>query len=108
MGRIFAPQEDFNFDWKYKEFEIRTKTPQHCGVPLLPYVELIKWINPEKTEHIVLAHYKLTSEGGEWCFAGQRPFHELRKTDITPIWKQLWICAELFDDWIEKESGKHD
>ena len=101
MSRPFESQSPFSFSWKYKDFEIRTSNYFNNSVP---QVELVKWFDSEHTQCFVLATYHCTRDGGDWKFVGARPFEEIMKTDVSEIWKQLWLCSQLFDDWAEKEN----
>lgn len=89
----------FSFNWKYKEFEIRTQTSYRTG---LPYLELVKWHEDHKT-CFVLAFYNWDKEGGRLQFVGNRPLEEISELDIGSIWKQLWLTCKMLQDWYEKE-----
>lgn len=90
----------FEFKWKYGDFEIRS-----CKNPRteLPELELVKWRND--TTCFALAFFKFGKEGGDLHFVGNRPFQEIAEIDLTPIWKQLWLAAEMLDDWYNKEMN---
>ncbi|GEM_PF-5162996 len=94
--------EQFEFHWKYGEFEIRTS---HSPLGK-PAVELIKW-EDNSDRCLTLASYSWSKdEGGEWRFIGDRPFVYISSIEIAKIWKQLWLAGELFTDWYEKEFDK--
>lgn len=91
----------FEFNWKYKDFEIRTIRRNSTD---LPYVELIKWVHDVESHYCyTLAYYRWDREGGELHFVGNRPFKDIAELDLTPIWKQLWLACEMLTDWYEKE-----
>lgn len=95
-------KNQFEFHWKYKDYEIQTIQSFSTG---LPYVELIKWdYFAKKPCCDTLAYYNWNSEGGELCFVRTRPFNSIAEIDIMPIWKQLWMACEMLIDWYEKEE----
>ena len=100
---------DFDFHWKYNEFEIRTIQTHYIDTnKTLPYIELVKWIykENEKPYCFTLAYYKWDSEGGELIFVGNRPFEFIAEIDIQIIWKQLWLACKMLQDVYEKERRK--
>ena len=105
MSREFTPKNPFSFSWRYKDFEIRTSNYFDNTVP---QVELVRWKEKEHRNCTVLAIYHSKEDGGDWRFVGTRPFEEIKETDVSEIWKQLWICAQLFEDWIEKERNNDE
>lgn len=93
----------FDFNWKYGEFEIRTTKSIGDGQP---YVELVKWTRESsgRAYCFTLAYwYFHGNEPPELHFVGDRPFTEIAEIDIGQIWRQLWLAGEMFDDWYRKE-----
>lgn len=106
MSREIHFKNPFSFNWKYKEFEIRTTNMNGIA----PYVELIKYrSSDDKTSPYcyTLAYYQWNEEGGELIFVGDRPFEDIAEIDIQPIWKQLWLACKMFKDWVEKEEDEY-
>ena len=92
--------KDFEFDWKFKDFEIKT-THGNRG----PYIELIKWYTTSNGKRgcFSLAYWTKDSDGYyELNFLGNRPFEEIAEIDISPIWKQLFLAQKMFEDAVEK------
>jgi len=87
----------FEFNWKYKDFEIRTS---NILLSNLPYMELVKWKtdNAGKSFCYTLAYYRWDKEGGELHFVCNRPFRDIAELDLTPIWKQLWLACDMLLD----------
>ena len=98
----------FEFNWQYKDFEIRTKRYyDRDGKEMgFPYVELIKWyMYKGRRTCFTLAYFHEDDEGFELHFVGDRPFEEIAEIDISPIWKQLWLAGEMLQDAWRKERG---
>ena len=94
---------DFEFHWKYGDFEINVS---HNLSTKLPYIDLVKWVYPDDNKKpycYSLAYYEWNDEGGELHFVGNRPFEDIAEVDLTPIWKQLWLACKMLQDWYEKE-----
>lgn len=87
---------DFEFNWKYKDFEIRSQRRYNNN----PYIELVKWTNDNKDKPhcFTLAYYSWNDEGGELIFIGNRPFEYIAEIDLSPIWKQLWYACGMLQD----------
>lgn len=94
---------EFEFTWKYGDFEIRTTRALSEGHA--PYVELVKWEEGHngKRSCFTLAYYRWDDEGGELSFVGERPFEEISEIDISPVWKQLCLACQMLKDWCDKE-----
>ena len=86
---------DFSFNWKFKDFEIKTTGDDH------PYVELVKWYETQNGRRFcyTLAYWHRDNDGNyELHFVCDRPFEEIADLDIGEIWKQLWLAQQLLED----------
>lgn len=86
---------NFSFDWKFKDFEIKTTDNAH------PYIELIKWeANEEGRRYcFTLAYFHRDKDGGyELHFVCDRPLEYIAAVDVGEIWKQLWLAQQMFED----------
>ncbi len=94
---------DFDFSWKYKDFEIRTT--HTYGKIQEPYVELVKWedYNGRRT-CFTLAYWDVSEDGAELRFVCDRPFEYLAEIDVSVIWKQLFLAQQMFEDAIRQDE----
>lgn len=86
---------DFSFDWKFKDFEIKTTGDAH------PYIELIKWNTNEEGRRycFTLAYFHRDKDGDyELHFVCDRPLEYIAEVDVSEIWKQLWLAQQMFED----------
>lgn len=98
---------DFEFDWKFRDFQIRTA---HRGMNG-SYIELVKWYErPDGRQYcFTLAYWHRTKDGfWELKFVGDRPFEEIAEIDIGTIWKQLWLAQQMFMDAEKKAEVAYD
>lgn len=98
----------FEFNWKYKDFEIRSKIPMKGKNP---YIELVKWEegNSGRRTCFTLAYWHIDKDNyPELHFVGDRPFEYLAELDVTPIWKQLFLAQAMLEDVLEKERHEED
>lgn len=89
---------DFEFSWKYKDFEIRTTNSFSTGEP---YIELVKHETSESGRDYVftLAYFHRSKDCCyELHFVGDRPLRYIADIDVSEIWRQLWLAQELFED----------
>ena len=94
---------DFDFNWKYKDFEIRTT--HTYGKNPKPYLELVKWEEHDgKRTCFTLAYWYGDKDGDyELHFVCNRPLTYIAEVDLSPIWKQLFLAQEMFEDAESKE-----
>lgn len=89
---------DFEFNWKFKDFEIRTT--HTYGEVQTPYLELVKWYEYDgKRSCFTLADWNRDREGNwELRFVGNRPLEYIAEIDLSPIWKQLFLAQKMLED----------
>lgn len=94
---------NYSFDWKYKDFEIRT-TPSIIGGE--PYIELLKWDKTESGKEycFTLAYWYKDDEGYELHFVGDRPLEYISELNISEIWKQLFLAQQMLQDAWSKSN----
>ena len=97
---------DFEFTWRFMDFEIRTARP-FSGAG--PYLELVKWYDYDGRRHCyTLAYWHRDKDGGyELHFVRERPLADIAEEDISPIWKQLFLAQQMFED-AELKAGEED
>ena len=89
----------FSFNWKFKDYEIQTRTAKH------PYVELVKWDQDGngRAYCFTLAYWYRDKDGNrELHFVCDRPFEYVANIDIGEIWKQLWLAQQMLEDAEQK------
>ena len=89
---------DFEFSWKFKDFEIRTIK---SNVDNHPYIELVQWNQNDSGRRscFVLAYFRRDKDGSyELHFVGDRPLRYIAEIDIGEIWNQLWLAQQMFED----------
>lgn len=88
---------DYEFNWKYGDFEISTTRPFGGGEP---YIELVKWETDTRGKPycFTLAYWHRDDEGWELRFVGNRPLKYIAEIDVSPIWKQLYLAQEMLQD----------
>ncbi len=96
---------DFNFSWKFKNFEIRTV---HDGtdkknLPLRKEypVELVKYFDERHDSCYVVAMFKLEDEGYELHFVGNRPMKDIEPEEMCSIWRQLQAAQKMLDAYFK-------
>lgn len=89
---------DFEFNWKYKDFEIRTT--HTCGKVQKPYLELIKWSESEGKRYCWTLAYWYRDKDDDWelRFVCNRPLEEISDVDVSPIWRQLFLAQQMLED----------
>lgn len=90
---------NFDFTWKYKNFEIRTT--HSYGKVQEPYVELLYHYFDENGRAFcfTLAYWHKTNDGVyELVFVGERPLEYIAEIDVSVIWKQLYLAQQMFED----------
>lgn len=89
---------DFEFTWKYKDFEIRTT--HTYGKVQKPYLELIKWSESEGKRYCWTLAYWYRDKGDDWelHFVCNRPLEEISDVDVSPIWRQLFLAQQMLED----------
>lgn len=98
----------FEFNWKFKDFEIRMAHTFAIGMMRMPYLELVKWdVTEGGRSYCYTLAYWHRDKDGEWelRFVGSRPFDQIAEVDISPIWEQLFLAQQMFMDAEEKEAG---
>lgn len=96
---------DFNFEWKFKDFAIRTihnngddkTSPIRKDCP----IELIKFNDSKHSSCFVVAWWRLGSEGYELCGVGERLFKYISIEEITRIWPQLQAAQVMLDAYFK-------
>ena len=88
---------EFNFNWKYKEFEIRKTENPSSGIA---YWELVKWQHIRgKDSCFTLASFHKGSEDWELKFCGNRPFEHIDEEDLMVIWRMLKMTCNALNDY---------
>ena len=88
---------EFNFNWKYKDYELRMTTPLSNDTH---YLELVKWQEYNgKPSCFTLAYFKEDSEGYYLKFVGNRPFEYIDEEDLEIIWKALEMANNVINDY---------
>lgn len=105
---------DFNFHWRFKDFEICTVRDEYTNneyrydndSPINKYipVELVKWedyTDKEGKQHhscFVVALWRRTDDYTyELQFVGDRPFEHIEPDEIADIWVQLKAAQNMLD-----------
>lgn len=96
---------DFNFSWKFKNFEIHTvhqdskdkNSPIRKNCP----VELIKYVDEKHSSCYVVAWFELDKEGYELHFIGNRPMVDIDPDEMKSIWFQLQAAQKMLDAYFE-------
>lgn len=97
--------KNFNFSWKFKNFEIRTvhqdykdrNSPLKKNYP----VELIKYFDEKHDSCYVVAWFRLDNEGYELHFIGNRPMKDISPNEMGSIWSQLQAAQKMLDAYFE-------
>jgi hypothetical protein len=97
---------DFSWNFQSKQtgnaFAIRTV--HKIGSPeiskKLP-IELVKYLNEEKTSCYLIAYFRLSNDGYELHFAGDRPFTDILPEEIGSIWVQLGAAQKMLNAYFE-------
>lgn len=98
---------DFNFHWRFGEFEICTVREEYSNgeyrydndsnINTTIPVELVKW-NKEHTNCWVIALWrKMKGDTYELRFIGSRPFNDIEPYEIAEIWEQLKAAQNMLD-----------
>ena len=97
---------DFDFNWKFKDFEVRTTRSLNRGSP---YLELVKWSEHEGRRSCYTLAYWHRDKDGCWelHFVCDRPLEVIAEEDVSPIWKQLFLAQAMFED-AERQSGEDE
>ncbi len=103
MSKEPSFSNDFEFYWKYKNYEIKT-----CRGALNTNIELLQSTTDSKGRpyKFTLAYYQWDNEGGNLIFVGDRPFKHIADIDINTIWKQLWLACDMLKDYYDKERSE--
>ena len=92
---------DFNFSWKFKNFEIRTvhqdwrdrNSPLRKNCP----IELVKYFDDNHSSCYVVAWFELDDEGYELHFVGNRPMKDISADEMGSIWTELQAAQTMLD-----------
>lgn len=97
--------KDFQFSWKFKNFEIHTvyqgeedknkKLRKNCPV------ELVKYFDDMHHSCYVVAWFELDDEGYELHFVGNRPMMDISTEEMTSIWPQLVAAQKMLDAYFD-------
>jgi hypothetical protein len=88
---------EFNFNWKYKDYELRMTTSLHNSKK---YLELVKWHDYKgKDSCYTLAYFTEDSAGYELKFAGSRPFEDIEDEDVMTVWHALQIADTALNSY---------
>jgi len=101
-------KNNFDFTWKYKDFEIRTT--HSYGKVQRPYIELIyHYLDDNGRDYcFTLAYWHKNQSGGyDLIFVGDRPLEYIAEIDVSVIWKQLYLAQQMFED-AEARDGDSD
>ena len=96
---------DFQFSWKFKNFEIRTvhqdwkdrNSPLRKNCP----VELVKYFDDKHSSCYVVAWFELDDEGYELHFVGNRPMKDISADEISSIWTELQSAQTMLDAYFK-------
>lgn len=99
---------DFEFNWKFKDFEIRT-THTYGNNPE-PYVELLQWDELDGRRYcFTLAYWHKDKDNCyELHFVDNRPLEYIADIDIAVVWKQLCLAQKMFEDAVEKTEDEYE
>ena len=89
---------NFDFHWKFKDFEIRTT--HTYGDDEIPYLELIKWDEHGGKRYCFTLAYWFRDKDGDYelRFVCERPLEYIADVDIGVIWKQMYLAQQMFED----------
>lgn len=96
---------NFDFSWQFGNFGIRTmhqcyedkKSPLNKNAP----IELVKYLDEGHKQCYVVAWFRLTSEGYELHFVGNRPMKDIGPDEMKDIWSQLQAAQKMLDVYFE-------
>lgn len=96
---------DFNFSWKFKNFEIHTvhqdskdkNSPLRKNCP----VELVKYFDDKHSNCYVVAWFELDNGGYDLHFIGNRPMKDISAEEISSIWLELQAAQKMLDAYFE-------
>ena len=98
---------DFEFSWKFQDFEIRTTRSLKGGTP---YLELIKWNDNDGRPYCYTLAYWHRGRDGDWelHFVCDRPLTDIAEEDLSPIWKQLFLAQQMLIDAEMKSQDEQE
>lgn len=90
------------FNWKYKDYELRAIPKQLVGFSEdeeNSTIKLLKWNTKEngKKYCFTIAYWRYTNEGYELRFVGNRMFKYIDDEDVHLIWQQLKLAQKTLD-----------
>ncbi len=95
---------EFDFNWKYKDYELRMTKPLSSSEK---YLELVKWQKYNgKLACFTLAFFKEDSEGYFLKFVGSRPFQHIEEEDLEIVWKALEMADNTLNEYYWKICRK--
>ena len=100
---------ELNFNWKYKDYELRA-----CPKRLVKFeddeqnetIDLIKWQTHKedgKRYCFSLAYWKRDKEGFDLALVGTRVFEEIEEDDLEIVWEQLHTAQLVLDRFWDTE-----
>lgn len=98
------PKFQLNFNWQYKNYEIREFESNASGLRSL---ELIKWKedSPQRC-CFVLAYFVCGKEDYYLKFVGERPFDYIDLSDLVEIWRGLAMAQTKLNLYFDNLTGQ--
>ena len=90
---------ELNFNWKYKNYELRACPPSLVKLnseDKNTTIEFIKW-NGDTC--FTLAYFLKGNGGYDLKFVGDRPFEHIENNDLLSCWKALKMAYNLLINW---------
>lgn len=94
----------WNFQSKHTGNIFAIRTVHKIGSPEISKkmpIELIKYLDENKNTCYLVAYFRLTANGYELHFAGERPFTDILPEEISSIWVQLGAAQKMLDAYFE-------
>lgn len=100
---------ELNFNWKYKDYELRA-CPKHLARfsddEENETIDLIKWQTDKEDGRrycFSLAYWQRDKEGFDLTLVGTRVFEEIEEDDLEMVWKQLHTAQLVLDRFWDTE-----
>ena len=95
---------ELNFNWKYKEYELRACPKQLARLSddsKNETIDLIKWNTHDdgKRYCFSLAYWTRDKEGFDLTLVGERIFDYIEEDDLEIIWEQLHTAQIVLDSF---------
>ena len=96
---------ELNFNWKYKNYELRACPSSLARVnpeDRNTTIDFIKWSGPITDSDrccISIAYFVKTNSGYDLKFTGSHPFDHVESEDLAVCWDALKMAHNLLNNW---------